>query len=41
MKFPKPIQSKEYEKVFGKVLSEHIKPFMDIAIREKNIEIFI
>ncbi|CAD8055267.1 unnamed protein product [Paramecium sonneborni] len=41
MKFPKPIQIKENEKVFGKILSEHIKPFMDIAIREKNIDIFI
>ncbi|CAD8150158.1 unnamed protein product [Paramecium pentaurelia] len=41
MKFPKPIQSKENQKIFGKVLLEHIKPYMDIANRDKNIDIFI
>ncbi|CAK56228.1 unnamed protein product (macronuclear) [Paramecium tetraurelia] len=41
MKFPKPMQLKENEKVFGKVLLDHFKPFLDIAIRDKNIDIFI
>ncbi|CAD8138031.1 unnamed protein product [Paramecium octaurelia] len=41
MKFPKPMQLKENEKVFGKALLDHFKPFLDIAIRDKKIDIFI
>jgi hypothetical protein len=41
MKMQKPVSSKEVEKYLGKTLGDLMQPFIDSAIKDKKLDIFI